>query len=87
MNRNRDMDREQNLGVRIRDSIIHCNREFTITHIHVWESSEGMKLSIEAGDLIAVNKEETKKVEMDDVTQKMMEMLRKLFEGGYPGGL
>lgn len=80
------MDREKNLGVRVGDSIIHCNRQFTIVHIQCEEQVEGMVLSIRAYDPDMANKIHQKTITAEQTGNQIMDMIRKMTEGG-PGGL
>lgn len=79
------MDREKNLGVRVGDSIIHCNAEFTIIDIRRDENMEGIRLFIHAIDPDAADKEQQKAISMDQTGQQIMELVKKITEKGLGG--
>lgn len=79
------MDRKDNLGVRVRDSIIHCNREFTIIDIRVDEDVDGMVLYIKAVDLNMANRDESRLNEINEMGTKMMNLIKKMTEKGLGG--
>jgi hypothetical protein len=78
-------DREKNLGVRVGDPIIHCNREFTILDIRVDESVDGLRLFINAADKDYANREHMKSVEMGQISGQVTELIKKITEKGLGG--
>lgn len=81
-------DREKNLGVRVGDNIIHCNRTFTIMNISCEEQAEGMVLSLRAFDPDMANREQQKAISMEQTQHQIVEMLKKVTgEGGPLGGI
>ena len=78
-------NREGNIGVRVGDSIVHCNREFTIIDIRVDESIEGLTLFVRGADKDLANKEHMKSVEMGHITSQVTELVKKLTEKGLGG--
>lgn len=80
------IDREKNLGVRVGDTIIHCNREFTIVNINCEEQVEGMVLALRAFDPEMALREQQKAITVDQTKNQVMEMIKKITESG-PGGI
>jgi hypothetical protein len=78
-------DRENNLGVQVGHSIIHCNREFTIVDIRCDESSEGMMLYIHAVDPDYADREQRKHISVDQTWQQIMELVKRITEKGLGG--
>jgi Na+-translocating ferredoxin:NAD+ oxidoreductase RnfC subunit len=79
------VDREKNLGVRVGDSIIHCNGEFTIVDIKREETSEGMKIWIVAIDPDMADREQQKQIAQDQIGERITELIKKLAEKGIGG--
>jgi hypothetical protein len=79
-------NREDNLGIRVGDNIIHCNREFTIVNINCEEQVDGMVLTLRAFDPDMALREQQKAITVDQTKNQVMEMIRKITEGG-PGGI
>lgn len=78
-------DREKNLGVRVGDSIIHCNGEFTIVNIQREETPEGMRLYIVAIDPDMADKEQRRQIEGEQIGNKITELVKKVAEKGLGG--
>jgi len=78
-------DREKNLGLRVGDTVIHCNREFTIVDIRCDENSEGMRLYVHAIDPDQADKEQRKNITQNHITQQVTELVRKLADKGLGG--
>ena len=79
-------DREKNLGVRVGDTIVHCNRQFTIVSIQCEEQVEGMVLAIRAYDPDMASKIQHKTIVAEQTGNQVMDMIRKIAEGG-PGNM
>jgi len=79
-------DRENNLGVRVGDSIVHCNRIFTIVNIGCEEQVEGMVLSIRAFDPDMATREQEKAIKVEQTHNQVVDMLRKITGEGGPLG-
>ena len=78
-------DREKNLGIRVGDTVIHCNREFTIMDIRVDESMEGMEMYIKAVDPHMADKEQQKAIKMNQTGEQILDMVRKVMSKGLNG--
>ena len=76
------MTKNENIGIRVGDSIIHCNREFTIVNIACEEHVDGMVLSIRAFDPDMANREQQKAISMDQTKDQVLSMIKKMAEGG-----
>lgn len=78
--------REDNLGIRVGDSIIHCNRIFTIVNIGCEEQVEGMVLSLRAFDPDMATREQEKAIKVEQTQNQVVDMLKKITgEGGALG--
>lgn len=75
-------ERNDNIGIRTGDTIIHCNRQFTIVNIMCEEHVDGMVLSIRAFDPDMANREQQKAINMDQTKDQVMNMIKKMAEGG-----
>lgn len=80
-------DREKNIGVRVGDTIVHCNRVFTIVDINCEEHVEGMVFTLRAFDPDMANREQQKAISMDQTKNQVLEMIKKMTEGGGHGGI
>jgi len=78
-------DREKNLGVRVGDTIIHCNRIFTIVDINCEEHVDGMIFTLRAFDPDMALREQQKTINMDQTKNQVLEMIKKMTEGGHGG--
>jgi hypothetical protein len=78
-------DREKNLGIRVGDTIIHCNGMFTIVDIKREEGPEGMRLYIIAVDPDMADKEQRRNIEGEQIGSKITELVKKLAEKGLGG--
>ena len=78
-------DREKNLGVHIGDSIIHKSCEFVIVEMRCDESMDGTELLIRAYNPDRAAVEQQKKIKVDQTAGNLLDMLRKLSEGGGEG--
>lgn len=79
------MDREKNLGLRVGDTIIHCNETFTIVNIQRNETSEGKHIVISAVDPEMADKGQQRQIIHDQVGDKIMELMKKLADKGLGG--
>jgi hypothetical protein len=79
-------EKEKNLGVRVGDTIIHCNRSFTIVNIQCEEQVEGMVLAVRAYDPDMASKIHQKTIVAEQTGNQVMDMIRKITEGG-PGNM
>jgi len=70
------------LGIRVGDSIIHCDREFTIVNITCEEHVDGMILSIRAFDPDMASREQQKAISAEQAKNQVVEMIKKMTEGG-----
>ena len=75
-------ERESNIGIRVGDSIIHCNREFTSVNITCEEHVDGVVLAIRAFDPDMASREQQKAITMEQTKNQMVEMIKKMTEGG-----
>lgn len=78
-------NRESNLGVRVGDTIIHCNGQFVIVDIRRDEGIEGVSLYIHAADPATVKRNETKSIEAEEIGGKITELIKKLTDRGIGG--
>lgn len=78
-------EREKQLGLRVGDSIIHKNQEFVIADIRCDESMDGMELYLRAYNPDRAAMEQQKKIKMDQTAGNMLDMFKKLSEGGMGG--
>lgn len=86
--------REHSLGLRIGDTLIHANDEFTIIDIRREENAEGMRLSIYAADPDQASKLQELTIKHDqlseqgtDLLSQLAEKLRKGIKGGSMGDM
>lgn len=81
------MSNEQRpMGLRVGDTLIHCERVFTIVNINCEEHVDGMVLQIRAFDPDMANREQQKAINAEQAKDQMIEMIKKMTEGG-PGGI
>lgn len=77
--------REVSMGLRIGDTIIHCNDEFVIVDIRREERSEGLQLSVFACDSEQANKKQQDDISRDQIMSKVEELIKKVAEKGLGG--
>lgn len=77
--------REQNLGLRIGDTIIHCNDEFVVVDIKREEKSDGMQIVIYAVDPDQASKVQEEQIKSDQMMTGIMDIARKVMDKGIGG--
>jgi hypothetical protein len=77
--------REKNIGLRVGDTVIHCNDEFVIIDIRREENSEGIRLSVYAADPDQASKRQEEQIKQDQIIDKGTELIRKITEKGLGG--
>lgn len=77
--------RENNLGVRVGDLIIHCNDTFVIVDIRRQEESDGLKLIVICTDAEQADKRQREQITQDQVFSKVTDLIQKLTEHGLGG--
>lgn len=80
-------DRNGNIGIRTGDTIIHCNRQFTIVHICIEECMDGMVLMVRAFDPEMADREQQKAISVDQTKNRVLDIIKKMTEGGGGGAL
>jgi translation elongation factor EF-Ts len=77
---------DNRMGLKVGDSVIHCDRMFTITNMRCDECAEGIVLHIRACDPDMANREQQSALNVEQTKEQLMETLRKLMgEGGHGG--
>ncbi len=76
------VDREKNLGVRVGDTIVHCNEVFVIVEMQRHEVSGGMRLLIFAMDADQADKNQQEEIKQHQTVSKVTELVNKLTERG-----
>ena len=77
--------RETNLGLRVGDTVIHCNDSFTIVDVRRQEEVDGMKLVIIATDSDQANKLHQDQITHSQLFEKMTELFNRLADKGLGG--
>lgn len=78
---------QMNLNIKVGDKIMHGGESFVIINIKHEEAMEGMGMTIHCVDPEMANLEQQKKIKADQVSNGVMDMLRKLLEKGEGGNL
>lgn len=78
-------NRQQSMGCRVGDTVIHCNDEFTIIDIRREESPEGMKLVIYCADPEQANKMQVDNIGHNQMYDQVMELMKKITDKGLGG--
>lgn len=76
------MSDQRLMGLKVGDTIIHLERLFTIVNIHSEEHIDGSVLTIRAFDPDMASREQQKAINAEQVKDQMMEMIKKMTEGG-----
>lgn len=77
--------RESNLGLRIGDTVVHCNDQFVIVDIRREETVDGMKIFIMGTDPDVADKVQRKDIEYNALMEKMTGLLKGLADRGLGG--
>lgn len=70
------------MNMRIGEGVEHGGQKFVIVDVKHHATMDGVMLIVTAYDPNMANKEQEKQIKMDQTSQNMIEMLKKLTEGG-----
>jgi hypothetical protein len=79
------VSRDKSIGLRVGDTIIHANDEFTIIDIRREEKSGGLSLYIAAVDADKANEMQQEEIKHQQIGNSFTELIRKFTEKGLGG--